>query len=513
MTSRDDLTARCAFRRELPDQSDGVAVCGLIERLCGTGGGIDARVSSQACESCLQRPPAGPGRINAVVASLLHSAIATTGVPERQADFHSAELRFLRAYAAKQLDLVETDGTLCDGSANQAPIIRNEQSWSGARLQDWLKAICRTALLRRKRRREWPLTGLVGWNDPTGLGYQNRGIAAHLPIAKWLIPRDPSQTRRSSLPIPLHLRGRSWQPRDNPQPHQLRKWLAGLDWLLFVESPPIPGLAAVAKQVGVRVACVCNWEWTCPLSSIWLRDVDLLICPTRYTWERMQYWNQRFGFEWQLVYVPWPIDFHHIGFRQREICRRLVFIHGTGGCRARYANGQATPYRRKGLEVVFAAARLASHVPIIVYSQSVVPLPPANVEVRLPPADNAMLYQDGDVCVQPSHWEGLGLPLLECQAAGMPLITTDSPPMNEHNPFRTVPLSKVEPVYLAGAYPVPSCLMDPRNLASVMGKVFHTRIDEASEAARRFIETEHAWGGATGLLQHAFQSREESCAV
>ena len=36
-----------------------------------------------------------------------------------------------------------------------------------------------------------------------------------------------------------------------------------------------------------------------------------------------------------------------------------------------------------------------------------------------------------DVCLSPSRWEGLGLPLYEAMAVGMPTITNDSPPMNE----------------------------------------------------------------------------------
>ncbi len=36
-----------------------------------------------------------------------------------------------------------------------------------------------------------------------------------------------------------------------------------------------------------------------------------------------------------------------------------------------------------------------------------------------------------DVCLSPSRWEGLGLPLYEAVAFAMPSITNDSPPMNE----------------------------------------------------------------------------------
>jgi 1,2-diacylglycerol 3-alpha-glucosyltransferase len=36
-----------------------------------------------------------------------------------------------------------------------------------------------------------------------------------------------------------------------------------------------------------------------------------------------------------------------------------------------------------------------------------------------------------DVCITPSRWEGLGLPLFEATAFGQPVITNDDPPMNE----------------------------------------------------------------------------------
>jgi 1,2-diacylglycerol 3-alpha-glucosyltransferase len=36
-----------------------------------------------------------------------------------------------------------------------------------------------------------------------------------------------------------------------------------------------------------------------------------------------------------------------------------------------------------------------------------------------------------DVCITPSRWEGLGLPLYEATAFGQPIITNDDPPMDE----------------------------------------------------------------------------------
>jgi glycosyltransferase involved in cell wall biosynthesis len=56
------------------------------------------------------------------------------------------------------------------------------------------------------------------------------------------------------------------------------------------------------------------------------------------------------------------------------------------------------------------------------------------VELRLadePTADHLRALASCDVCLAPSRWEGLGLPLYEAIAFGMPAITNDAPPMNE----------------------------------------------------------------------------------
>jgi glycosyltransferase involved in cell wall biosynthesis len=133
-------------------------------------------------------------------------------------------------------------------------------------------------------------------------------------------------------------------------------------------------------------------------------------------------------------------------------------------------------------------------VPFLVYSQ-IGDLPPMsdNVEVRPAPKSNSDLYHDGDVCVLPSHWEGLGLQLLECQAAGLPLVTTDAPPMNECRPFRTVRAAAIEPVFINGDQPVPSHLIRPEDLAAVLDEIYDSDIRDASEQARAYVVRERSW--------------------
>jgi 1,2-diacylglycerol 3-alpha-glucosyltransferase len=54
------------------------------------------------------------------------------------------------------------------------------------------------------------------------------------------------------------------------------------------------------------------------------------------------------------------------------------------------------------------------------------------IELEDRPTDQHMRqFASCDVCLSPSRWEGLGLPLYEAIAVGMPAITNDSPPMNE----------------------------------------------------------------------------------
>jgi len=48
-----------------------------------------------------------------------------------------------------------------------------------------------------------------------------------------------------------------------------------------------------------------------------------------------------------------------------------------------------------------------------------------------PTAEHLQTFADCDVCLAPARWEGLGLPLYEATAFGMPIITNDDPPMNE----------------------------------------------------------------------------------
>jgi 1,2-diacylglycerol 3-alpha-glucosyltransferase len=73
--------------------------------------------------------------------------------------------------------------------------------------------------------------------------------------------------------------------------------------------------------------------------------------------------------------------------------------------------------KRKELKEVRKIARRDERIEILLEDQ--------------PRAEHLRVFASCDVCVTPSRWEGLGLPLYEATAFGMPIITNDDPPMNE----------------------------------------------------------------------------------
>jgi glycosyltransferase involved in cell wall biosynthesis len=338
--------------------------------------------------------------------------------------------------------------------------------------------------------------GLVGWNVATGVGYQNHDIAEHLKPARWMIPAHPQL--RTSRPLSLECEFEI-VPLDLER-RRLRAWLKGLDWVLFVERPPLAQFAQIAREQKVGVACIPNWEWLHPQFD-WLNYVDLMICPTRHTFAHISDWKARYGFGWDIIHVPWPVDSERFRFHERTRCRRFVFVNGWGGSRARRLDGSILAQCRKGIDVIAGAAREAPHLSFIVYSQrEQIPDLPPHVEVRPPPADNRRLYDDGDICVQPSHYEGLGLQLLECQAAGMPLITTDAAPMNEYRPLDTIPVAGAEILQLCGNQPIASHVLRPADLVAVLERWLDADLTLASRNAREFVVRERSWHTARQLI-------------
>ena len=460
----------CEYRQLDSDRYGPQWQCRLVTELVDGASPSDSRVNTQICESCCAEPlPIGP-QLNPVVAALVYSAAnrvrhrIAAGCPTQaplQQTIRFAQ-RFLRDADEQQLQATDFD---------QAAKV-NQQFTHSRNRRRWFSRL------------STPRIGLIGPDRGYGLAHQCRDIAQHLGIDRWLIPGGRHHSGEYSC-------RQDWIDHEVLD-SEVEAWLDGLDAVLFIERPYFPKILMTAQRMGVRVICVPNWEWIQP-SLDWVANVDLMLCPTQHTSHMLAQWKQRYRFDWTVACLPWPIDTRRIPFRLRRECRRFVYVHGSGGARGVWCSEPETTVRRKGLKVLLPAAERAPEINVIVYaaSQQVPRLPP-NVELRPPPIDNRLLYCEGDVCVQPSLWEGLGLPLLECQAAGMPLITTDVPPMNEHNPMARIP-AKSEALRIGNDLCIPAARIDPSRLATVLQSVHGQDISAASRRARRFATREHSW--------------------
>ena len=141
------------------------------------------------------------------------------------------------------------------------------------------------------------------------------------------------------------------------------------------------------------------------------------------------------GFGLETPRVPWGIHPELLAVQAERADDGLVRFVFPGGFLG----------HRKPAEPVieaFTAAR-GDHLRLLVKAQvertrleRILPMVEADERIELlledqPWDEHLRTIASCDVSVSPSRWEGLGLPLYEAVALGLPTITNDDPPMNE----------------------------------------------------------------------------------
>jgi len=208
---------------------------------------------------------------------------------------------------------------------------------------------------------------------------------------------------------------------------EFRTWLKNhsIDLVLFNEQhwwPPI----LLCNELGIISGAYVDYytEETVPLFGCY----DFLICNTKRHYS---------VFDWhpQCLYLPWGTDINLFNPKsETNLADNIVtFFHSTG----------LSPIR-KGTDLILEAfSALSSPARLVIHSQG--PLAeriPNQATLKKLIEDGRLtlneqtvtapgLYHLGDVYVYPSRLEGIGLTIAEALACGLPVITTDNPPMNE----------------------------------------------------------------------------------
>lgn len=212
-----------------------------------------------------------------------------------------------------------------------------------------------------------------------------------------------------------------WLPQD-ASTELVRSLLSGLAGILFFERHAWhPEILCIAREMGVATVCVPNWEWFNGYANQWAY-CDLFVCPSRFTEKIVR----SYGFT-NTCCLPWPVDLAKLPQRRVSGPARH-FIHNAG---------LVDRDDRKGTrDAIQAFCRLKrSDIRLTVRMQKEAALPPFDERVKVVVGNLSSvsdLYSTGDICVQPSKMEGIGFMVLEPACAGMPVITTDYPPMNEY---------------------------------------------------------------------------------
>lgn len=256
---------------------------------------------------------------------------------------------------------------------------------------------------------------VCGFKDNTGLGRMANDVRSVLGIGHHLV--TPSE-RLPGQPVT----GPSDRllPKDAPI-EAVRECLLGLDGVLILERPTWhPEILRLAREMHVTTVCVPMWEWFNGTAPEW-KYCDLFACPCVFTEKIVR----SYGFR-NTICLPWPLDL-------TKLTQRYV----TGPARHFIHNaGLVDQDDRKGThDTIKAFCRLKRQdIRLTVRMQKEVSLPPMDERVEVV-TENLKhvsdLYSTGDICVQPSKMEGIGFMVLEPVCAGMPVITTDYPPMKE----------------------------------------------------------------------------------
>lgn len=193
----------------------------------------------------------------------------------------------------------------------------------------------------------------------------------------------------------------------------------------------------------------------------WFELYDFLICNTHRHMQAMEKHPQKHYVRWGTdltVYKPTYENrdqltfFHSVGMSTRKGTDLLIDAFLDGEC-----------YKRSKLII-------HTQIPISAVTQySKEFLQEKNVEVIQKTVTAPGLYHKGDIYVYPTRLDGLGLTMYEAAACGMPIITTDFPPMNEAVKPDFGRLVKVKDYYCRqDAYYFPMAICDKADLVACM---------------------------------------------
>jgi len=201
-----------------------------------------------------------------------------------------------------------------------------------------------------------------------------------------------------------------------------KNWIVGnkLDMVLFNEQQSWEVVLRSVQELDVLLGSYVDYYKKNTVPLFW--NYDFLLCNTKRHYGVFQ---EHPG----AIYVPWGTDTEvYKPVERADGYKGVVFFNSCG----------MDPVRKGAYRAIRAFRNVQGDAKLIIHVQKDGLIDPA----ELSPADERIeiierevgapgLYRFGDVYVYPTWLEGIGLTIQEALASGLPVITTDVPPMNE----------------------------------------------------------------------------------
>jgi glycosyltransferase involved in cell wall biosynthesis len=331
--------------------------------------------------------------------------------------------------------------------------------------------------------------GLVGWGIASGNGGMNSDIVELSPwVTHWLVPEHPNAELHA--PYVDRVEGKGIiHCKLNGDENKYRKFLSEVDGILYVEHPCLResyDIVSEAKKRGKIVVGIPMWEWW-PESKSWSLQTDILWAVTRFTHRYLNslsdvLYVHGFHHNWRhrVFGGRWGVNLAEFSFRERKVAEKFVFINGNGGFKL-----------RKASDLVFEAFSKPDSPQLIVYTQQAERIasniPENIVLVSHNYPERKDVYEEGDVFLFPSYWEGLCHGIYEGQAAGGLVITTDHAPMNECGTDLLLPVVALKQEDLSGKKII-KAVADADHLHNLCNELSGKSIGSRSRYGRKVIE-------------------------
>ena len=295
-------------------------------------------------------------------------------------------------------------------------------------------------------------------------------------------------------------------------------WVArrGIEAVLCDQNYQFAELAAL-RRGGVVVIGRFVWEhFTADHVPGAREGFDVVYSFTRCEQERYR------SFGLATPYVPWGVHPELLAIEplaRDDGCVQVIFPGGfvghrkpiepvveafkrTGNARLRLLV-KAQVERKGGADAARAAASSDERIAFVLEDQ--------------PTEEHLRVFAAADVCLAPSRWEGLGLPLFEATAFGQPVITNDIPPLNEV-------IEHERNGILVRSYPngtaksgIPAYDPDLDEMAAAIERLADEGERERLASGARDVRAERSWdhtvAGIGELIERAAASRRAQVAV